>query len=367
MRVERLVEKPDARRLKLSDGRLCVDFSSNSYLGLQDEVGIRAARLFLKKKFPSSAGSSRMVSGTHILHRRLESELAGWLGAEDAAVFGSGYLCCFGVISALTGSRDRILFDEKIHASLRTGIHHSESASESFKHADVSDLKRKLAAGRPRGGTFIVTDGLFSMDGDFAPLAAMDKLAERHNAWLIVDDAHAIGGVGRQGKGTFEISGLKLARRHILIGTLSKTFASYGGFVASEKSVVGFVKARSKEFIYTTAAPPFQMLAAMEALSIVRSKKGAALRRTLDRNIRLLGQLLGRNLSSPIVRVPVSGGPEAVVAAGRKLWDEGCYAVGMRYPTVPRGQEMIRISISAAHMPGDIRHLADVLMRLTRR
>lgn len=305
-----------------------------------------------------------MVSGTHLSHRSLEKSLADFTGAEDAAVFGSGFLCCAGVVSTLTGSRDLILFDERIHASLRTGILLSTAEKSPYRHSDMNDLEHQLALARPRGRTFLVTDGLFSMDGDFAELDRLISLSEKYRAWLIVDDAHGIGAVGRMGRGTFEKFGRRPGPRHILVGTLSKTLASYGGFVAAESSVIRYVKARSKEFIYTTAAPPFQVIAAREALAVVRSARGLALRRKLRDHIKSLGRALGRKLESQIVSVPVPGGPGAVLAAARKLWDAGCFAVGMRYPTVPRGREMIRISLSAAHTAGDIKQLSKALRQL---
>lgn len=361
LRVDREISKPDARRIRPSAGQACIDFSSNGYLGLHEKISARAARRFLKGRHLSSTASSRMVSGTHPLHRSLETALARFTGAADAAVFGSGYLCCAGVVSTLAGGRDGIFFDEKIHASLRVGINLSAAESTAYRHADVADLRKKLSAGAVRGRTFIVTDGLFSMNGDFAPLDRLIALADRAGAWLIVDDAHGLGAVGRRGRGTFERFGRTPGPRHILIGTLSKTFASYGGFVAAESSVIRYLKARAKEFIYTTSAPPFQLIAAQEALSVVRSAAGSALREKLRRNTALLGRLLGRPLASHIVSIPVRGGPAAVLDAARRLRDRGCYAVGMRYPTVPRGQEMIRVSLSAVHTPADIRRLAGAL------
>lgn len=364
MRVERVIGKRDARRIRLPSGLRCVDFSSNSYLGLHETLTARAVRKFLRESRLTSAGSSRMVSGTHPSHRRLESSLARFLGTEEAAVFGSGFLCCAGVIEAVTGSRDMILFDERIHASLRTGISLSTATSIPYRHADAADLETKLRTEKPAGRCVIVTDGLFSMDGDFAPLDKITKLANRHSALLIVDDAHGIGAVGRSGRGTFEKFGLRPGRSHILIGTLSKTFASFGGFVAAAGPVVRYIKSRSKEFIYTTAAPPFQIAVAEIALDVVRSKHGKRLREKLNQNMRRLSDHLGRPIESPIVRVPVSGGPVAVLRAARKLWKAGCFAIGMRYPTVPRGQEMIRISLSAAHTRWDIAKLVDALKRI---
>lgn len=364
LRVEQVVEKPDASRIRLSTGRVCIDFSSNSYLGLHGVVGKRSARRFLKEGHQTTAGSSRMVSGTRDLHRSLESDLADFVRSEDAAVYGSGFLCCAGVVATLTGSRDRILFDEKIHASLRAGTALSTAEKISYRHADLGDLKSKLSGSPARGRTWILTDGLFSMDGDFAPLDGLADMADRRGAWLIVDDAHGIGAVGRSGRGTFERFGRTPGGRLVLIGTLSKTLASYGGFVAADSSVIRFIKARSKEFIYTTASPPFQVIAAQEALSIVRSGEGRRLRRKLESNVRALGRAVKRKLNSPIVPIPISGGPDAVVSAARTLWDQGCFAVGMRYPTVPRGHEMIRVSLSAAHTDRDIKRLAAALLRL---
>ena len=225
----------------------------------------------------------------------------------------------------------------------------------------MDDLRRKLAARDIRGRRFIVTDGLYSMGGDFAPLDTLAELADRHGAWLIVDDAHGIGAIGASGRGTYERFGRAPEARHILIGTLSKTLASYGGFVAASSAVIRYIKARSKAFIYTTAAPPFQILAAEEALAIVRSRTGAELREKLQSNIRLLVRLLKRRPVSQIVPVPIAGGSSAVLEAAQSLWSAGCFAPGMRYPTVPRGQEMIRISLSAAHRPSDIRRLAAAL------
>ncbi len=364
LRTERAVEKSAARRVVLADGRLAVDFSSNSYLGLQETVRTRTIRRFLNEHHLTSASSSRVVSGARAMHHRLEGDLARFLRTPSAAVFGSGYLCCAGVIATLAGSRDLLIHDERIHASLRAGMSMSKAKSCSYAHADPADLRRVLKSCRVAGRIFIVTDGLFSMDGDFAPLPELAGIAARHGAWLIVDDAHGIAAVGPGGRGSFEKFGLVPSGRHILIGTLSKTFASYGGFVAASAAVIRYIKARSREFIYTTAAPAFQIIAAQEALSIVKSSRGAALRRRLASNMKRLGKGLGRTIVSPIVSIPVPGGPAGVLAAARSLQDQGCYAVGMRYPTVPRGREMIRISLSAAHTEQDIRHLVRAIHSL---
>lgn len=366
LRVEQVVEKPDARRIRLADGRQCVDFSSNSYLGLQERILSRVVRRFVREGCLTGTASSRMVSGTSKLHRNLEEALASFVGAQDSAVFGSGFLCCAGVIGVLAGSRDIILFDEKIHASLRAGIILSGAASIVFKHADMDDLKNKLneVPARP-GQIFVVTDGLFSMDGDFAPLDRMALLTSQTGAWLIVDDAHGIGAVGARGRGTFGKFRIRPAERIVLLGTLSKTLASHGGFVAADRTIIRYVKARAREFIYTTAAPPFQIIAALEALSAVRSAEGGELRRKLIQNMRTLAKILRRKIDSPIVSIPVPGGPSGVIRAAHALWDAGCFAVGMRYPTVPRGREMIRVSLSAAHRESDIKHLARGLAALS--
>ncbi len=362
LRTERIYGKPDARRIRLPDGRICIDFSSNSYLGLQDRVRSATLRRFRRENHGTSSSGSRMVGGSRAIHAELERAIADFLGTESAAVFGSGFLCCFGVLSTLTTARDGILFDAGIHASLRTGIDHSRAAASPFAHADPADLRGNIRASRAPGRTFIVTDGLFSMSGDFAPVDQLAEIARSFGAWLIVDDAHGIGSVGSEGRGTIERFGLRVFPRLILIGTLSKTLASFGGFVAGSASVIQYLKARSREFIYTTAAPPFQMIAAIEALKIVRSPRGRALRDKLSDHIALVSDSLARkSISSPIVPIPVQGGSRSVLAAAERLGQGGCFAVGMRYPTVPRGQEMIRVSLSAAHTSADVRRLLRAL------
>ncbi|MBI4178306.1 pyridoxal phosphate-dependent aminotransferase family protein [bacterium] len=364
LRVEEVIDKPDARRARLAGGRICVDFSSNSYLGLHERVASRAIRKFPRAGSLTSAGSSRMVSGTRPLHRQFEESLADFLGAESSAVFGSGFLSCASTVSTLAGPRDRILYDEKCHASLRAGVQMSGAVSLAYRHASTDDLEEKLRKPRAHGRTYILTDGLFSMDGDFAPLDRISALGGKYGACLIVDDAHGIGVVGSAGRGSFEKFGIRPGPGKILLGTLSKAFASYGGFVAATRAVIRYLKARSREFIYTTGAPPFQIVAASVALAVIRSREGQRLREKLRRNAAELGRALGRPVNSPIISIRIPGGSAAVLAAARALREKGVLAFGIRYPTVPRGEEMIRVSLSAAHTPADIRHLAVALKPL---
>lgn len=363
LREDRPARKPDARTIDI-DGRRLIDFSSNSYLGLNFRLRERVARVFQELGLPSSTGSSRMVSGTWPLHLEFERALADFLGMESAALFGAGFLGCAGTIAALASSRDMIFFDAACHASLREGIRMSQAHAEEYAHADADDLEKKLAAVNVPGRRFIVTDGLFSMDGDFAPLDRIVPLAERFDAMLIVDDAHALGALGESGRGTFERFGMKPAPNHVVLGTLSKTFGSFGGFVAAQETVIRYIKARSRLFIYTTSLPPFQVLAAKLALEIITSGDGAKLRKRLAENVSCLASALNRTFDSPIVPIPIAGGPDAVMRAADHLRERGLFAVGMRYPTVPRGRDMIRVSLSAAHTADDIAKLASELSSL---
>ncbi len=333
-------------------GRPALLFASNDYLGLANDPRVKAAAIRAVERYGAGAGASRLVSGDVALHRELESRLAALKRTDDAVVFGSGYLANVGAISALIGPGDAVYSDELNHASIIDGCRLSRAAVRVYRHRDVSHLEALLAedAGRYRR-RLIVTDAVFSMDGDLAPLPDLVALAERHGAMLMVDEAHATGVLGPRGAGAVERFGLE-GRVPVLMGTLSKALGSVGGFVAGSRALVDFLRNRARGFIFTTALPPAAAGAALAALDIVEREPWRRAR-TLD-----LAQRLARGLEamgyrvlpteSAVVPVVVGAAGDAVALA-EALLRRGVFCPAIRPPTVPEGQSRLRVTPMATH------------------
>ncbi len=334
----------------LRDGRRLMSFSCNDYLGLSHHPLVKAAAIAAIERYGAGAGASRLVTGNHPLFAQLEERLARLKGTEAACVFGSGYLANTGIIPALIGSADIVFIDALSHACIGAGAKLSGGRVEIFRHNDLAHLQELLAARRSDyRHALIATDAVFSMDGDLAPLADMAALAERHDCWLLSDDAHGVGVLDQT----------RNAGVPLQMGTLSKAIGGYGGYLCASSAVIDLIETRARSLIYSTGLPAAAAAAAIAALDIIESDP--ALAALPLANARRFTRRLGLpEAASPIVPI-VIGEADAALLASRLLADEGFLVVAIRPPTVPPGTARLRLAFSALHPEADIYRLADII------
>ena len=335
------------------DGHEQLNFGSNDYLALAADPRLAQAAAEAIAHEGWGSGASPLVSGHATAHQRLARRLATFEGTEAALVFSSGFAANTGTIAALVGPGDVVYCDRKNHASLFDGCRLSRADVRVYPHADCKRLALLLAGSRAHRRRLIVTDGLFSIDGDLAPLADLTELADRHGAMLLVDEAHATGVFGPSGRGVSELFGIGVEDGvHIRVGTLSKALGSAGGFVAGSQSLIDWLLNRARSYIFSTAPPPAVAAAASVALNIVRDEPQLR-QRLLARSQGLREQLIRQNWNvgtsaSPIVPLVV-GDPACAVKISAKLCDHGIFVPAIRPPTVPDGEACLRISLTAGH------------------
>jgi 8-amino-7-oxononanoate synthase len=353
----------DATRTTQDEGAELVSFSCNDYLGLSQHPDVIAASVAATHRYGAGAGSSRLVNGNHPLYAELERKLARLKGSEDAVVFGSGYLTNIGVIPALVGRTDLILIDALCHSCLLTGAELSRSRVVEFRHNDVAHAADVLAKERRRHRhCLIVTDGVFSMEGDLAPLAELAALADHENAWLLTDDAHGLGVIG-DGRGS-SFASPKPVAVPLQMGTLSKAAGSYGGYLCASAPVVELVRNRARSFVYSTGLPPGTVAAASCALDISASDRDLV--RLPVARARLFTTQLGLPAAqSPIVSL-VLGGAARALRASEQLRGAGFLVAAIRPPTVPAGSSRLRLTFSAAHSEEQVPALAAAVAPLLR-
>jgi 8-amino-7-oxononanoate synthase len=334
-----------------AEGRTLVDFSSNDYLGLAHHPAVAAAMSACALRTGAGSGASHLVTGHGIEHSRLEEELAAFTGRERALLFSTGYMANLGVMAALASRGELVLLDRLSHASIIDGALLSGARFKRYSHGDAAAAERLLNES-PEETTVVATDGVFSMDGDVAPLQQLAKSAKARNAWLVVDDAHGIGVLGATGRGSVEHCGVSTDDVPVLIGTLGKAFGSFGAFVAGSRDLIEFLIQKARPYIYTTALPQPVAAATRKALEIAqrepwRRERVLALTARFRKAAREAGiTLLDSN--TPIQPV-VLGSSEAALHAQQELLEAGFRVVAIRTPTVPRGSERLRITLSAAH------------------
>ena len=336
------------------DGRALISFSCNDYLGLSQHPAVKRAAIEAVERYGAGAGASRLVTGSHPLYRALEEALARIKGSESACVFGSGYLANLGIPQALVGDGDLILADELVHSSMHAGMRASRARCALFAHNDMDDCRRKLADLRgAHERCMIMTEGVFSMDGDRAPLAALADLADEYDAWLLTDDAHGLGVLG-DGRGSAAEAGIA-QRVPLQMGTLSKAVGSYGGYLCAAAPVIDLMANRARSLIYTTGLPPAAVAAAIAALDLIETDK-ARVARPLTLARRFAAALNLPAAESPIVPLIVHA-PERALDASRALADRGFLVIAIRPPTVPAGTARLRFTFSADHGDGDVDRL----------
>ncbi len=344
-------------------GRRLVSFSCNDYLGLSQHPAVKASASAAIAAFGTGAGASRLVTGNHPLFAELESRLAKWKGAEAALVFGSGYLANLGIVPALAGDGDVILVDELAHACLFAGAQLSAAERRVFRHNDVAHVRTILGAQRGHfRNALLMTDGVFSMDGDLAPVAELAEVCANYDTWLMTDDAHGLG-VLAKGRGSSFVLGDK-ATVPLQMGTLSKALGSYGGYLCAPRSVVDLLVSRARTLVYSTGLPPANAAAALAALDIIESNP-ALTAKPLAKACAFTRQIGLPEAQSPIVPL-VLGASEAALAASRRLEDEGFLVVAIRPPTVPASGARLRFAFCAQHGDDDVARLADSVARLHR-
>jgi 8-amino-7-oxononanoate synthase len=363
----------DARNLRrhrrpAEDGR--VNFCSNDYLGLARDPAVAAVMAEAAQRYGSGSGASHLVSGHGEEHEALEQELAAFTGRARAVVFSTGYMANLGVLAALADKRDLLLADELNHASLIDAARLVRSPHNlRYPHADAATARTLLDdhardAAAAGGGAFIVTDGVFSMDGDLAPLPELAAAAQAHQAWLVVDDAHGLGVVGATGRGCCEHFGLDARAVPVLVGTFGKALGSFGAFVAGHDDVIELLIQRARSYIYTTALPPAVAAATRRALRIVREEPWR--REALHERIAQFREGAARRglavmPSATPIQPLVLGSETAALAASARLADAGYRVTAIRPPTVPAGTARLRITLSAAHTPQQVEGLLTAL------
>lgn len=362
-RYRRVLASPQGAVVSL-DGRDVLLMCSNDYLGLADHPEVCEAASATALEWGAGAGASALVAGYMALHQELERELASFKGAEMCVLFGSGFLANTGVIAALAGPDDVILSDSLNHASLIDGCRLARARTVVYPHVDVEALAGALAL-VPDGRGVIVTDAVFSMDGDIAPLAEIVALAEQHGARLVVDEAHATGVVGPGGRGLVAELGLE-GRVDVVIGTLGKALGSYGAFACCDADTAALLVNRARTLIFSTALPPPAVGAALRAVRLIQEQP-IIVDRMRDRARALRERLCAAGLpvvpgAMPIVPLIV-GEPDAAVAASLAAFKVGLYVQAIRPPTVPPGTSRLRVVATAAHTDEQIDLASDLLVR----
>ncbi len=358
------------------DGKKVINLASNNYLGLTTHPKLREAALEATRRYGVGSGAVRTIAGTMSLHMQLEEKIARFKHVEACVVFQSGFTANAGTVSAVLGKDDFIISDELNHASIIDGARLSRATIKVFRHKDVNHAEELLkeVAGQ-RGRKLLITDGVFSMDGDIAPLPALCDLAEKYNAIMMVDDAHASGVLGRNGRGTvdhFNVHG----RVDIQVGTLSKAIGAMGGYVCGTRDLIEFLYHRGRPFLFSTSHPPSVAATCIAAFEVLeeepeRIEKLWENTRFFKRELGTLGFDIGGRSTpkseTPITPILTGENDALAMEFSRELFKEGLMATGIAFPTVPKGKARIRTIVSAAHTHYQLVHALEILARVGKR
>jgi 8-amino-7-oxononanoate synthase len=366
----RRVDSPQSPRIDV-DGRILLNFSSNDYLGLANHPALKEGAIRAVERYGAGAGASRLVCGSLGAHHELEETLARFKGTQAALSFSTGYAAALGTICALTGTNDIIIVDKLVHASIVDAARLSGSKLRVFDHNDLNDLERVLqwaaktitkpagAARSSRPQVLIVTESVFSMDGDQAPLHEIVDLKARHGAWLMVDEAHATGLYGPNRRGLAEAHGVADGIE-IQMGTLGKAFGAAGGYICGSRLLIDYLINRARSFIFSTAPVPAAAGAATAGVRLVQSDAGEERRKALWQLVMTLPADLVAAVPSAIIPVPIGSESKAIEAAAA-LRSQGICIPAIRYPTVARGSARLRVTLTAAHTKADVEELKSAL------
>jgi 8-amino-7-oxononanoate synthase len=345
----------------IRNGNRLLSFSCNDYLNLSHHPQLKQAAIEAARRYGVGSASSRLISGNHPLFNELEARLARFKGTQAACVFGSGYLANLGIIPVLTGVQDLILIDELAHACLFGGTQLSKAKTIVFRHNDLAHVEQILATERKQARhALLLTDGVFSMDGDLAPLPALAALCKSFECWLMSDDAHGLGVLG-QGHGSSQAFGERIDIP-LQMGTLSKAIGGYGGYLCASQPVIDLIKTRARTVVYSTGLPPALAAAALKALELIESDPELVAKPLA--NARIFTQRLGlKDATSPIVPI-IFGAPEKALAAGQELERQGFLVTPIRPPTVPQGTARLRFAFTAGHSKEAILQVAELVLSL---
>jgi glycine C-acetyltransferase len=349
----------------MMDGREVLLLCSNNYLGLADHPDLKEASIRAIEKYGAGSGASRLVSGTMDLHVELEARIAAFKSTEQAMVFNSGYAANTGAIAALVGKGDVVFCDRLNHASIVDGCLLSRARLVRYPHNDMVALRRQLENYGGEGRRLIVTDGVFSMDGDLAPIPELVSLKREFGALLMVDDAHGTGVLGATGRGTAEHFGFQ-SEIDIHMGTLGKAFGCFGAYVAASEEIIDYLVNRARSFIFSTSLPPAVIASSLAALEIIDSSVGLELRARLAQHAVFLRTALQSagfdTLNSETQIIPVMvGGADKTMEISRSIFDAGVYVQGIRPPTVPNGGSRLRCTLMASHKKEELAKAVEII------
>lgn len=358
--------EPAADGRVIINGKESILLCSNNYLGLADHPALKSASIDAVSRYGTGSGASRLVSGNLELHDRLEKRIAAFKGTEAALLFNSGYAANIGTIQATVGRGDTIYSDRLNHASIVDGAILSRARLIRYPHNDFMALRTLLENDRSSGRRLIVTDGVFSMDGDIAPLQELVAIKREFNALLMVDEAHATAVMGEHGRGSAELLGVA-EDIDIQMGTLGKGLGSFGAYIAGSREMIEYLMNSSRSFIFSTSLPPATLAASIAALEIAASAEGDELRRRLEANRRLFTGTLEESgvntLGSPTQIIPIMVGAAAeTMNFSKTLLEEGIFVQGIRPPTVPAGSCRLRCTVMAVHSTEDLEFAADKII-----
>jgi len=363
-RSRRIIESPQGINLEI-DGRNVINFCSNDYLGLANHPDVLNAFKTGANRYGVGSGSAHLICGHSAAHHALEEELAAFTGRDRALLFSTGYMANIGVISALLGRGDAVFEDRLNHASLLDGGLLSGARFKRYAHADAADLSANLE--KASGNKLIVTDGVFSMDGDFAPLDELAVAAKKQGAWLMVDDAHGLGVIGEYGGGIVEHYGLGQDDVPVLMGTLGKGFGTFGAFVAGSEVLIETLIQKARTYVYTTALPAAVAEATRASLKIVISESWRRDKlKKLSERFRLGAEQLGLQVmaSSSAIQPILIGDSQRAVDISNALLKAGFLVSAIRPPTVPQGSARLRVTFSALHEEQHVDRLLDALAKI---
>ncbi|MDP7048166.1 MAG: 8-amino-7-oxononanoate synthase [Verrucomicrobiota bacterium] len=361
----RQVESAQAARITI-EGRDWINFSSNDYLGLASHPALGQAAREALEQFGTGSGASRLICGSTQTHHELEAALAQWQGTEAALVFSSGFAAAQGVLTSLLGQGDVVILDKKAHASMIDAAKLSGATLRVFRHNDLENLEKRLQWAAEQGGrVLLATESVFSMDGDCAPLAEMVELKERYGAWLMLDEAHAVGLHGPFGQGLAAADGLA-GRIEIRMGTLGKAVGAAGGFICGSGSLIELLVNKARSFIFSTAPSPAVSAAARAGVELIQGAEGDSLRQQLWQRVEELRrgvESLGwRTPAGPSAILPLIVGEEAkALAMMGQLHEAGFFIPAIRYPTVARNEARLRVTTTTGHTGEDVAALLDAV------
>jgi glycine C-acetyltransferase len=365
----RTIESGQGPRVQIG-GREMICLASNDYLGLAAHPALKEAACGAADRYGTGSGASRHLSGTSILHTGLEDQIAEFLGCEAALLFNTGYAANTGLLSALCREGDLILSDALNHASIVDGCRLSRADKSVYNHLDYNELEEKLKVSHEYRRRWIVTESLFSMDGDLAPLTDLVELAERYGAHIFLDEAHAVGVMGEHGKGCAAYFNVD-ERITVRMGTLGKALGSFGAFIAGNRDIIDLLINRSRSLIYSTALPPPVLAASGAALKLIQESEGDLLRESLFSNAAMLAQWFRKigfhEVSDQSQIIPlILGSVHKALEVAKGLDEEGVFAPAIRPPTVPEGQARIRFSVMASHSADDLERVAAAINKIVK-